>query len=81
MIHTRGPKGTPAELILNQALQGMGGGFAGVTLQVSAQAGVAHADVASVTAMVLLITEVGNSVGSASELRFGWWSMWKGLRG
>ena len=67
MIHSRGANGTPLELVLNQALQGIGGGFAVVTLQVSAQAGVPHADVATVTAMVMLITEVGNSVGSASE--------------
>lgn len=66
MIHSRGANGTPLELILNQALQGIGGGFASVTLQVSAQAGVCHADVATVTAMVMLITEVGNSIGSAS---------------
>jgi hypothetical protein len=69
MIHSRGANGTPLELVLNQALQGIGGGFAVVTLQVSAQAGVPHADVATVTAMVMLITEVGNSVGSASESR------------
>jgi hypothetical protein len=48
-----------------QVLQGIGGGFAATALQVAAQAGVSHADVASVTALVLLITEVGNSVGSA----------------
>ena len=69
MIHSRGANGTPLELVLNQALQGIGGGFAVVTLQVSAQAGVPHADVATVTAMVMLITEVGNSVGSASKSR------------
>ena len=66
MIRSRGANGTPIELILNQALQGIGGGFASVTLQVSAQAGVSHAEVATVIAMVMLITEVGNSVGSAS---------------
>jgi MFS family permease len=66
MIHSRGANGTAMELVLNQALQGIGGGFASVTLQVSAQAGVSHAEVATVIAMVMLITEVGNSVGSAS---------------
>jgi hypothetical protein len=66
MIRSRGANGTPIELVLNQALQGIGGGFASVTLQVSAQAGVSHAEVATVIAMVMLITEVGNSVGSAS---------------
>lgn len=40
-------------------------GFAAITLQVSAQAGVVHSDVATVTAVVLLVTEIGNSFGSA----------------
>jgi hypothetical protein len=82
MLRSRGAHGTPAELVANQVLQGLGGGLACVALQVSAQADVVHAgeyqmvgrdfcakgliDVATVTAMVLLITEVGNSVGSAS---------------
>lgn len=65
MIHSRGANGTTAELVINQVLQGLGGGFAATALQVSAQADVTHAQVATVTAMVLLITEVGNSVGSA----------------
>ncbi|KAJ9093910.1 hypothetical protein QFC19_008142 [Naganishia cerealis] len=65
MLRSRGAHGTPAELVANQVLQGLGGGLACVALQVSAQADVVHADVATVTAMVLLITEVGNSVGSA----------------
>lgn len=68
MIHSRGANGTAAELVITQILQGIGGGFAATAIQVSAQAGVTHAQVATVTAMVLLITEVGNSVGSASEL-------------
>ncbi len=65
MIHARGPKGNTASLVICQILQGIGGGFAAIALQVSAQAAVSHVDVATVTAMVLLITEVGNSVGSA----------------
>ncbi|KAJ9122246.1 hypothetical protein QFC22_001666 [Naganishia vaughanmartiniae] len=65
MLRSRGAHGTPLELVANQVLQGLGGGLACVALQVSAQADVVHADVATVTAMVLLITEVGNSVGSA----------------
>ncbi|KAL7410361.1 hypothetical protein BDY24DRAFT_418092 [Mrakia frigida] len=65
MIHSRGAKGSDAEIVMCQVLQGLGGGFAAITLQVSAQAGVVHADVATVTALVLLITEIGNSVGSA----------------
>jgi len=65
MIKARSARGNTAELVLCQVLQGIGGGFAAIAIQVSAQASVAHVDVATVTAMVLLITEVGNSVGSA----------------
>ncbi|CDS08827.1 hypothetical protein LRAMOSA10188 [Lichtheimia ramosa] len=65
MIHSRGANGTDAELVWCQILQGIGGGFAAVIMQLVAQALVAHTDVAIVTALVLLITEIGNSVGSA----------------
>ncbi|RXK36198.1 hypothetical protein M231_06542 [Tremella mesenterica] len=65
MIHARSPSGNTASLVMCQVLQGLGGGFAAISIQVAAQAAVAHVDVATVTAMVLLITEVGNSVGSA----------------
>jgi hypothetical protein len=50
---------------MNQLLQGWGGGFAAVINQVAAQGSVSHADVATVTAVVLLITELGTSVGNA----------------
>ncbi|KAK4688897.1 MFS transporter, SIT family, siderophore-iron:H+ symporter, partial [Tremellales sp. Uapishka_1] len=65
MLYARGPHGNTASLVMCQILQGLGGGFAATALQVSAQAAVVHLDVATVTAMVLLITEVGNAVGSA----------------
>ncbi|WWC86118.1 uncharacterized protein L201_000989 [Kwoniella dendrophila CBS 6074] len=65
MLKARSASGNTAELVMCQILQGLGGGFAAIAIQVSAQASVAHFDVATVTAMVLLITEVGNSVGSA----------------
>jgi hypothetical protein len=65
MLKARSASGNTAELVFCQVLQGIGGGFAAIAIQVSAQASVAHVDVATVTAMVLLITEVGNSVGSA----------------
>jgi len=65
MLHARSENGSVYSLVLCQILQGMGGGFAAISTQVSAQAAVAHVDVATVTAMVLLLTEVGNSVGSA----------------
>ncbi len=50
---------------MNQILQGWGGGFAATILQVAAQGSVSHNDVATVTAVVLLITEMGTSVGNA----------------
>jgi hypothetical protein len=43
----------------------MGGGIASVAVTVSAQVGVPHADTATATALVLLITEIGGAVGSA----------------
>lgn len=46
-------------------LIGIGGGFAAVCLQVGAQASVKHSDVAMVTAVVLLVTEIGGSIGGA----------------
>ncbi|KAH8083649.1 major facilitator superfamily domain-containing protein [Filobasidium floriforme] len=66
MLHSRGARGSTAELVINQVLQGMGGGFAATCIQVAAQSQVPHVSVATVTAMVLLITEVGNSVGTAA---------------
>ena len=54
-----------AELIWTQILQGFGGGFAAVSSQVGAQASIPHADVAVVTATVLLFTEVGAAIGGA----------------
>lgn len=74
MLKARSLSGTPLELIVTQALQGAGGGFAAIAIQVSAQAAVSHSDVATVTAMVLLLTEVGNSVGSA--VATGVWTEW-----
>ncbi|KAF8880998.1 drug:h+ antiporter [Infundibulicybe gibba] len=65
MIHSRGANGSDAELVWTQILQGMGGGFAAIASQVGAQASVPHADVAMVTALVLLFTEVGGAIGSA----------------
>ena len=72
MLAARSETGTTIQLIFCQVLQGVGGGFASIAVQVSAQAAVAHIDVATVTALVLLLTEVGNSVGSA--LAAGVWA-------
>ena len=65
MIHSRGANASDAEVVWTQILQGMGGGMASVTIQVGAQASVTHADVAMATAVVLLITEIGGSIGTA----------------
>jgi hypothetical protein len=65
MIHSRGANGSDVELVWTQILQGIGGGFAAVSVQVSAQASVPHTDVAVVTAIVLLLTEIGGAVGGA----------------
>ncbi|KAG6840370.1 hypothetical protein C0991_007145 [Blastosporella zonata] len=63
MIHSRGADGSDAELVWTQLLQGIGGGFAAVASQVGAQASVPHSDVAMVTAVVLLVTEIGGAIG------------------
>ncbi|KAG1847454.1 major facilitator superfamily domain-containing protein [Suillus tomentosus] len=65
MIHSRGANASNAELVWTQILQGFGGGFAAVSSQVGAQASVPHADVAIITAIVLLVTEIGGAVGNA----------------
>ena len=64
MIHSRGARASDAEIVWTQILQGAGG-FSAVASQVGAQASVPHADVAMVTAVVLLLTEIGGAVGSA----------------
>jgi hypothetical protein len=65
MIHSRGANGSDAELVWTQILQGFGGGLAAISSQVGAQASVPHADVAIITAVVLLLTEIGGAVGNA----------------
>ncbi|KZT25469.1 drug:h+ antiporter [Neolentinus lepideus HHB14362 ss-1] len=65
MVRSRGAKGSTFELVLTQLLQGAGGGFAAISSLVGAQASVHHLDLAMVTAMVLLLTEIGGAVGGA----------------
>ncbi|KAF9529935.1 drug:h+ antiporter [Crepidotus variabilis] len=65
MIHSRGANASDVEIVWSQILQGMGGGFTAVANQVSAQASVPHVDVAMVTAVVLLVTEIGGAIGNA----------------
>lgn len=65
MIAFRNANATTAQLVMGQVLQGMGGGFLGITLQVAAQVSVPHQDVAMVTAFVLLFSEIGGACGTA----------------
>ncbi|KAJ7775031.1 drug:h+ antiporter [Mycena metata] len=65
MLRSRGADGSNFELFMTQVLQGIGGGIAALSIQVSSQASVPHADVAMVTAVVLLITEFGAAGGGA----------------
>ena len=70
MINSRGANGSTAEIVWTQILQGLGGGFASAMTQLGAQASVRHVDVAMVTAVVLLWTEIGGAIGSG----IGMWS-------
>lgn len=65
MIRYRSADSTTVQVVWPQVLQGMGGGFMGVTLQVAAQVSVRHQYVAMVTAFVLLMTEIGGACGTA----------------
>ncbi|KAL5504446.1 hypothetical protein ACEPAH_8522 [Sanghuangporus vaninii] len=65
MIHSRGAKGSTVEIVMTQVLQGLGGGFAAVANQVAGQASVPHVDLAIVTAVLLLMTEIGGGIGNA----------------
>lgn len=65
MLRSRGADESNFELLMTQILQGVGGGIAALSIQVSAQASVPHADVAMVTAVVLLVTEFGAAGGGA----------------
>ncbi|KAH7912676.1 major facilitator superfamily domain-containing protein [Hygrophoropsis aurantiaca] len=67
MIHSRGANGSDVELVWTQILQGFGGGLSAVSSQVGAQASVPHVDVAIITAIVLLLTEIGGAVGNAAS--------------
>lgn len=59
MLYYRGAEFSTVQLILPQIIQGAGGGIMGVQLQVAAQVSVAHVDVATVTATIMLVMEIG----------------------
>ncbi|CBQ69227.1 probable siderophore iron transporter mirC [Sporisorium reilianum SRZ2] len=65
MIKYRNAGSSNFQAVMPQVLQGMGGGFLGITLQVAAQVSVRHQDVATVTAYFLLLTEIGGACGNA----------------
>lgn len=69
MIRFRTAEDPTYMLVLCQLLQGVGGGSIAITMQVAVQVTVRHADVAIVTALELLTTEIGAAIGSATA---GW---------
>lgn len=69
MIRFRTAEDPTYMLVLCQLLQGVGGGSVAITMQVAVQVTVRHADVAIVTALELLTTEIGAAIGSATA---GW---------
>jgi len=60
MMHSRGANTSDAELVWTQIILGLGGGLATVSAQVGAQAAVPHI----ITAIVVLLTQIGGPVGS-----------------
>lgn len=73
MVHSRGVNASDAEIVWTRILQSVGGGMASVTIQVAAQASVPHIDVAMLTAVFLLLTEIRGAIGSgiAGAIRTG----------
>ncbi|KAN0064471.1 hypothetical protein ACQY0O_002097 [Thecaphora frezii] len=69
MIRYRNADDSTWMLVLCQLLQGIGGGSIAITMQVAVQVTVRHSDVAIVTALELLTTEIGAAIGSATA---GW---------
>jgi len=70
MIHSRGANSSTVEIVFSQLLQGIGGGFAAVCSQTLAQASVPHSDLTTVTAVFLLIMEIGGGGGNAIGAEF-----------
>lgn len=66
MIRYRNSHDPTFMLVLCQLLQGIGGGSVAITMQIAAQVCVRHADIAIVTALELLTTEIGAAMGSAT---------------
>lgn len=65
MIRLRGAENPTAELFLVQAIQGLGSGMIQIGVIVASQVVVPHAQMATVTALVLCASFVGSSVGAS----------------
>lgn len=65
MMRYRTEGSSTVQIVFPQVLQGLGGGFMGITLQVAAQVSVRHQFVAMVLSFVLLFTEIGGACGTA----------------
>ena len=65
MLRYRTLGSSTAQIVIPQVIQGIGGGMLTANLAVAAQQSVPHARVAIVTAVVLLIVNLGDAIGSA----------------
>ncbi|KAK6348168.1 hypothetical protein TWF718_005981 [Orbilia javanica] len=65
MLRYRVEGSTRAQIVINQVLVGLGGGFLNVPAQLGVQAVVPHQDVAAATALFLTALSVGQAIGSA----------------
>ncbi|KAF3933507.1 hypothetical protein ABW20_dc0101282 [Dactylellina cionopaga] len=65
MLRYRVEGSTLTQIVINQVLVGLGGGFLNVPAQLGVQSVVPHEDVAAVTALFLTAISVGQAIGSA----------------
>ncbi|KAF3901352.1 hypothetical protein ABW21_db0203077 [Orbilia brochopaga] len=65
MLRYRVEGSTRTQIVINQVLVGLGGGFLNVPAQLGVQSVVPHQDVAAATALFLTAISVGQAIGSA----------------
>ncbi|RVD85583.1 uncharacterized protein DFL_003901 [Arthrobotrys flagrans] len=65
MLRYRVEGSSRAQIVINQVLVGLGGGFLNVPAQLGVQSVVPHQDVAAATALFLTAISVGQAIGSA----------------
>ena len=65
MLLYRRSSATILQLVLSQALLGLGGGMVNVPAQLGVQASATHQEVAAATAIFLTVLEIGGAVGAA----------------